>query len=354
MRHISAVALVVLAAGVVSAGASPTGSGVRLVGKPSGVDAGRPWAATLLVTGRGRPVLLARLDRRALQFQTAPAGRGRFRVRITLPTPGRWALSARLRGRTYPLGAITVRSVTYRLVEPAQILLDATGQLLIAERGPLDRVAEVDPTSGAVRTFARGFVDPFGLAVGPNGRLFVTSGAEIRRMRPDTAIVASFGLERLGPLAVTGDGTIYFATTTRIGRVDPGGAVRWLNVSVNAPHGLAVEPGGTLLVADTGNRRILRVDLPSATSTVVAGNVPLPMGIGVRPSGVIVVGAYESGTILEIDRDEKQSVFARGLDRPYALTLAPEDAAYVVEAGGTVRRVSRDGVVTTLRLVERT
>src|SRR4051794_37353679 len=75
---------------------------------PAGLVAGKPWAARLVVRGEGRPAFVVRRATTTRTFATRAAGRGRFDVRVVFPRSGTWTMSARLRGRVFPLGRAIV------------------------------------------------------------------------------------------------------------------------------------------------------------------------------------------------------------------------------------------------------
>jgi sugar lactone lactonase YvrE len=141
-------------------------------------------------------------------------------------------------------------------------------------------------------------------------------------------------------IAVANDGTVYVATNNAEGRGGPGpsevlrysaggtlqGAVQIAGQTANRKMGvtgLALEPGGALLVADGSTGRIIRLDpaggqrtvatlldLPSCGGVVAAplgcepgvvNHPPLPRGIVVDTAGVIYVTDAGQGIIWRID-----------------------------------------------------
>src|SRR5206468_12494596 len=98
--------------------------------------------------------------------------------------------------------------------------------------------------------FQAPFSAPFGIAVGPDGAVYVADGGEsnaIRRLSPD------------GDVTTLAGGAEGFA--------DGVGT----DARFNTPSGLAVDAAGAVYVADTGNHAIRRVD-PSGRVTTVAGD----------------------------------------------------------------------------------
>jgi DNA-binding beta-propeller fold protein YncE len=208
---------------------------------------------------------------------------------------------------------------------PSGVAYDAAGNLWIADTGN-DRVVELDPSGATPRSTGAGMVaDPAGIAtgptgtyvadtgggrvllfsdvatqptvvrtglahpaavaVGPGGTPFVADDASVRDAAAGTAIAGPGGTttwDHPAGLAVSpADGTLFVAERrpgtaagARVVRGTPTGTPNtytWDTIATEGdgpaqvidPGGLAVSPdGGTLLVADTGNDRVLRFDAP--------------------------------------------------------------------------------------------
>jgi serine/threonine protein kinase, bacterial len=140
---------------------------------------------------------------------------------------------------------------------------------------------------------------------------------------------------------------VYFATGTRLFRLAAGGAPQVVAGGLNGPHGLAVAAGGAVLVADTSNDRVLRVDPGSgAASTLIATG--RPRGIDVASDGTIYL--VEAGT-KRVGRYSAAGARLGDLGPvfvdPFDVVAGPGGSAYVVEtaAAGRIVRVAADGRV---------
>jgi len=143
------------------------------------------------------------------------------------------------------------------------------------------------------------------------------------------------------------------------------------------PNALALERGGSLLVADSRNHRIRRVT-PAGVVTTVAGDGPAggaggkaegpalearfryPSGVAAGPAGEIFIADTGNRRICRL-QDGVVSVLAggaggatdgtgaaAGFQAPAALTVAPDGALWVLDAGDLrTRRVDASGTVTT-------
>jgi sugar lactone lactonase YvrE len=123
------------------------------------------------------------------------------------------------------------------------------------------------------------FADPFGVAIAPDGTVYVADGGNlIRRISPD------------GRVTTVAGGARGFADGV-------GGAARF-----NTPSALAIDAGGALYVADTGNNAIRRMTADGRVTTVAGDGVAgyrdgparearfnAPIGVAVDASGRVIV-----------------------------------------------------------------
>ncbi len=183
---------------------------------------------------------------------------------------------------------------------PIAIVRGVNGDLFVADSAN-HRIRRIS-VGGIVSTFSGGaqgykdgaagvaqFNNPIGLALDPNGKLYVTDSIN-QRIR----VVAADG----SVSTLAGSGAVGFAD-------GPGTSAQFAN-----PYGLAWSPAGALIVADAGNYRI-RLVYPDGSVTTVAGYISKPGwtdGPGKQalfnyPSGVAVDTA---GAILVADRNNNR------------------------------------------------
>jgi len=226
-----------------------------------------------------------------------------------------------------------------RFGDPFAIAIDARGSLFVADAGDPGRIRRIDP-DGRVTTLPGSFDTPSGLALDKAGNLFVadTGANAIRKITPDGAVttvagdgVAGFrdgpaGSARFdGPIGVAVDhkGNVYVADTynDRLRVVSPDGQVRTLaggdapgfadgpgtGAAFDTPTGMTIDHHGALLIADSGNNAIRRVE-PNGRVTTVARTDPQDGGgllqgiVGLTSTwdGYVYAASYRRGRIVEM------------------------------------------------------
>ena len=217
------------------------------------------------------------------------------------------------------------------LASPSGMAVTGGGEVFLSNTGrhQIVRFGTDGELRGVVGTGEDGFNDgPLGeaqfsyperLEITPNGELFVTDqgGAVIRRVSPggdDVPLAVAPHVPHVEGVAVT----ILSGRVRQQGFVD-GAPDR---ARFRSPEGLAFDPGGALLVADTVNHAIRRVGADGSVTTIAGGN-----GEGTRDG----------------PRDEAQ--FAS----PSHIAVGADGTAYVIEQrSGRIRKVAPDGSVETL------
>jgi sugar lactone lactonase YvrE len=199
------------------------------------------------------------------------------------------------------------------------------------------------------------FSDPFGVAVAPDGAVYVADAGlsqRIRRVAPDGNVLTIAGSAagfRDGPAA---------------------------EAQFNSPSGLAVAADGSLYIADTGNHAIRRI-APDGQVSTIAGGQALgyrdgsgteaqfngPIGVAIDPAGrVIVADAYNDriraialdGTVVtlagsgrrgSLDGPANEAQF----DTPSGVAVDTRGTVFVADTGNNlVRQISPDGTVSTV------
>ena len=220
-------------------------------------------------------------------------------------------------------------AVSAQLNAPQGLALDAAGNLYIAD-SVNNRVRMVD-TQGIITTFAgNGTVNPpgfwgdtgpatdaslhlpTGLAVDSSGKVYIAVSADntVRVVTTDGVINIFAGA---GYKGYYGD----YAKDTISGNVTNTGVATVAGLT--NPQDIAIGPSGSLLIADTGNATIRKVDSTGVITTISGnGNVGIsgddvattlamvaPFGVAVDSAGNVYVAEYGSNRIRKIDTSGK-------------------------------------------------
>jgi streptogramin lyase len=338
--------------GMLALGVS-AGNGVHVSRVGGGAaTAGRPWVVKLAVRPKsfhGTVRVVATGPRRL--SARARGGHGAYRARLVFPKPGVWRLTARAGGARSKLGSVRVRPAPLVLVEPTGIDVAPDGALLVVEFGRR-RLVRIDPVTGRLTPVAD-LVKPWGVARAPSGSSYVSDLGWVKRIEPGRApqIVATVdpGVE-VGPVTVTPAGDVVYSTVSAVYRLVHGTAGTPERLAAgtpfSGPHGIAVAADGSLLVSDTGNGLIRRVDPAGSVTTFAA--VGSPRGIDVAPDGTVYVAGGDEHRIVHLDASGKRlgTVGPRFGDA-YALSVARDGTVYAIDIGADViRRLSPDGTST--------
>lgn len=204
---------------------------------------------------------------------------------------------------------------------------------------------------------------PHGVAVDDAGNVYIADSANhaIRKVDPSGTITT-----------VAGEG----GRSGDSGEGGPGTAAR-----IQGPKGLVLDGRGGLLIADSGNDRIKRLDLASGTISVVAGTgdpggkgdggvateaeLVEPRTIAVGPDGSIFVAEPKAHRVRRIDPTGTITTYAgtgksgfsgdggpateAKLDLPRGVAADGAGNVYIADSlNQRIRRVDRAGVITTV------
>jgi sugar lactone lactonase YvrE len=378
MRLLAFAALAALVA-CSAVAASPSGKiGARLVGSRD-ATAGRPWNATFAVrygkrpyTGRASLVVSGELGRRS--FPARRVGRpGRFRARVIFPGGGPWRVGV-VALRSVPVGTVDVRGAGPRISRPHGFeLAEEHGDLIVPD---LDGSSfyEVSLRTRERKLVGGGFDRPAFLNFGPGGFLYVADAGRIWRFEPDGSKtpIAGNGTRGLagdggpataaqlgghGDFAFDAAGNLYISEydngvriVTPDGRIDTlagigregysgdGGPARL--AAFGAPHGLDVLADGTVLVADSHNSVVRRIDGATRIVTTIARDFRAPVGIDARADGSFYVADAGLDHIVRVAPDGGRTTLGRGLVVPSSVVVDRAGRyVYVSEYEG--RRITR-------------
>ena len=203
--------------------------------------------------------------------------------------------------------------------------------------------------------------DPHQIAVDGQGRVFVadTLNNRILRVETDGSITKIAGT---GAAGFSGDGGV--ATSAEL----------------QAPNAVAVDGIGRVFIADTQNARIREVDLDGTISTLAGTGIPgytgdngpallaqlsAPEGVAIDGLGRILIADSEENRIRRIDIDgtittiagtgtpsytgDRGPATAAALNGPFGVSVDSSGRVLVADTGNSVvRRIDTTGVITTI------
>src|SRR5689334_6452297 len=201
--------------------------------------------------------------------------------------------------------------------------------------------------------------DPFGVAVGSDGSVYISDAGDQNRI-----------------LRIAPDGNI----ASIAGGVEGYGDGVGDKASFNSPSGIAVGPNGDLIVADTGNNRVRRVTIRGETSTIAGdggagyADGPAnraqfngPIAVAVDAYGnIYVADSYNDRIRMITPQGDVSTVAGKGtpgyadgdrnnalFDTPSGIAVANDNSIIVADTGNDrLRRISKDGNVTTLSVTD--
>lgn len=183
-----------------------------------------------------------------------------------------------------------------------------------------------------------GFNWPLGLAVDPEGLLFIADGPFAYTLRPGGT------RQMVGMLFTPGypgysrgaaaSGPGEFIVTTANGDV----ARYWpakehsevLAKGFDQLYGVAVAPNGTVVVAEQGTGRVLSLRSDGSAETLASG-LSQPSGVAVADDGSCFVAESRGGRVSKVWGGKRETVLD-GLEQPQGI-LAQGNLLYIVDAG---------------------
>lgn len=295
-----------------------------------------------------------------------------------------------------------------QLNRPVDAAVRVDGFLYIADTGNQE-IRQVDG-DGIIRTLAGGMTTPFveggdgpttgigsvvsvAVSPGPHGVVYFSNTAFIARVDADLSLHSVASAPILTPWGICfgPDGTMYIADTfaDKVWRRAPDGTLSVYagngthdfggdnaaatGAELSYPTSLALDSGGNLYIADTGNNRIRRVDAGTQVITTVAGSsdtygyggdggladksqLNLPFGVAVASNGDVYVADTGNNRVRRVDAKTHVITTVAGTGRagfggdggaaaradlygPYAVAIDSTGNVYIVDTGNHRIRV---------------
>ncbi len=260
-----------------------------------------------------------------------------------------------------------------QMTSPRGVVADGSGNLYIADSGN-NRVRKVD-SSGTITTWAGGgtpinsgsggLATSAGLGVTAGllvagGKLYISTTANIWSVDQSTQIITLIAGNSKGTPGFTGDGSAALST------------------SFFYPWGMVLDGSGNLLVADSGNQRVRKIDSQQIVTTIAGGHLgdggaaTAASLDGASPGGHTALDAAKNLYIPDTNNNRVRKVSSAGtittfagngisgysgdggpanaasLNTPTTAIVDPHGNVYIADAGnGAIRKVDSTGVITT-------
>jgi DNA-binding CsgD family transcriptional regulator/DNA-binding beta-propeller fold protein YncE len=256
-----------------------------------------------------------------------------------------------------------------RLSWPWSVAVGGDGLVYIADHDN-SRIRQVDPKAGSILNFAG--TDAFGDFIDGSDKLETFLGG-------------------VSGIAISPDGSKYFANNVFVGRIDLDSTVHFVagarrpadrRPPVRFPTGLAFAPDGTLYIADMADNQVWK-RTPDGTLSLFAGNgqmgfsgdggaateaeLDLPRALAIEPDGDVLIADTDNNRIREVLHGSGVIVTLAGtgtyygfsgdggpatqakLSLPWGVAAGRDGTIYIADAGNDrIRSINAKGVITTL------
>ena len=216
------------------------------------------------------------------------------------------------------------------------------------------------------------FSFPYGIAVAPDGRVFVSenAGHRIRMISADGATVSTYAgdgfvLNQPAGLSLAPDGRLFIADSgnnrIRVVSADGNTLSTYAEGGLNSPRAVALNADGRLFIADFNNH-LIRTASPDGTISTYAGDgtaafndgstataqFDVPADLAVRPNGSLLVADRDNHRIRSINAGNVSTFAGNGetevLNQPFGIALAADGGVFVLDRSNQrIRLLSRDG-----------
>jgi sugar lactone lactonase YvrE len=227
------------------------------------------------------------------------------------------------------------------------------------------------------------FRDPFGVAASSDGIIYASDGDEGKIWAVDeenNAKVLAEGLDTPSCITLAPDGNLIVADSgdhtvkkieTKSGVVKTIAGVKGKagfadgksdEALFNAPVGIAVGEDGIIYVADTYNDRVRSIDTDGRVKTIAGGDVPdyvdnadglsarfdTPCGIAVLNDGSLIVADTGNNALRRIEKNGAVTTITKGDEQnqfefyePTGIAVADEETFYVTHSGNAAIKICK-------------
>jgi sugar lactone lactonase YvrE len=231
-----------------------------------------------------------------------------------------------------------------QLLRPTGVAVASSGNIYIAEVSNR-RIRKIDATTKVISTFAGGVYDSTATVYGP-ATIIVDAVENVYFADSNVQKVLKVDAVTKSVSAIAGGGSIS----------GDGGPATAASLSLTSSSSIAFDGPGSLLIADTNDHRIRRVDLATGIITTIAGNgqpsdsgdaVPAPTAGIASPAGMVVDRSGNiyfsefTNMIRRIDPSGTIStVVSSGLNVPTGLAIDNDGNILIADSGSnTIKKL---------------
>ncbi len=197
----------------------------------------------------------------------------------------------------------------------------------------------------AVKTaFSPGLLSPYGVAVDPNGDVYVTefSGNVVKKISPEGVVLDTISHASLNMpygIASDADGNIYIANfgNDSITKMSRSGVFSTIaDPSFSGLAGIAVDRLGTVYVVNSGNNTISKILAGGNVSLIADPSISSPRAIAVDSLGSIYIPSLSGNSITKITSGGAVTVITdASIDTPYGIAIHQNGSIFVANYGNS-------------------
>lgn len=189
-------------------------------------------------------------------------------------------------------------------------------------------------SDGIVTTIIKGLSSPVDVKISSTGRIYVAEKGKHRV------------IEVVKGTAVAVAGTGVAGTGGKDGSVAT-------SFPLNGPNGIEVDANGDVYIADTGNNRIVKLNVQAQTIKIIStgGDIAAPYSLATDDKNILYVSNIINNKILQINLTNNSvgDLGITGLNQPKGILLDNELNLYIADTkNNLVRKRTNAGVITTI------
>jgi sugar lactone lactonase YvrE len=225
----------------------------------------------------------------------------------------------------------SVTKIATQIIDSTGLAIGPNGNLYVAGFSSSGSIFEISPT-GTVSTFATGFSWPLGIAFDSAGNLYVAnsnfggeaSASSISMITP-SGVISTFvtlGSDYPASIAFDSSGNLFFANWSvadgngngTIYKVTPSGTVSTFATGLTDSFALTIDNSNNVYVGSGSTvEKITLQGIKSLYATLPTSGL---MSMAFENNGNLLVGSEDTGDLYQITSDHFVSTYASGLDIP--------------------------------------